>query len=130
MRPSTLFLNVCGAALASAGCFTSGDLWDIGSDDWGVGVQAALDAAKKFCDDGTLSGDFIPHQYKFACSNLNSVLKVDFRVAADGLPRITTPAINMSPEQCLTYLSKEINGCDLGGSSSVDFPNAGSFTFT
>ena len=117
-----------GASLVSAGCFTSGE-------SWGGDRSAALAAAQTLCQDGTLSGTYFANQSKFACVNLSSQKKVDFRVAADNLI-LQGDSINLGVDDCTANLEREINGCGQGGQSQYSYsdPTSGDFqgdlTFT
>ncbi|KPM43788.1 hypothetical protein AK830_g2762 [Neonectria ditissima] len=108
MRAS-LFLLGYATSFVSAGCFNNGVAWS-------ADKFAALQAAQRLCEDGTLSGGYAPLQVKSACVNLSSLKKVNFYVRADGLP-FDGIELPLKAGACTTRLHLEINGCDNGGES-------------
>lgn len=87
-----------------AACHNSGETWG--------DKQVALDAAQNQCYGGALSGFFEGHQRKERCVNGNGK-RFNFRVY-----RLQPSEGNLSPDECYTFLAREINGCNRGGDRS------------
>ncbi|CEI41799.1 hypothetical protein FVEN_g3776 [Fusarium venenatum] len=82
---------------------------------WGGDKFAALEAAQRLCEDGTLGN--IPYSrdaFRTACVNLSSKKKVDFTIIKGS--NIINPT-HLSSNICTAMLHKEINGCEHGGRS-------------
>ncbi|KAM0490461.1 hypothetical protein ACHAP8_011564 [Fusarium lateritium] len=93
----------------SGECHRSGETW--GGDKF-----AALEAAQRLCEDGTLGN--IPYSYgafRTACVNLSSKKKVDFTIIK--AKNIVNPT-HLYSNTCTSMLQKEINGCEHGGRST------------
>lgn len=102
----TAFLAIVSVALipsASAGCFSGGEAWD--------NKTPAFDAARNFCNNGGLNGNYVQTETKRRCANGNGK-KFDFTIR-----NVSGGARSLGPAECYDGLQKEINGCNFGGST-------------
>jgi hypothetical protein len=101
---TTLFSIAALASFASAGCFSGGERW--------CNPDTALGAVKAAC--GPLSGVFIGGETRRNCIDGCFGQKFDFTIRSQQSSQGT-----LSVADCIDGLSKEVEGCDNGGSSEL-----------
>lgn len=108
MKVSTLSTILAVASTVSAGCYSGGVVW-------GNEAQTAIDAIRRFCNEGSLSGNFGGGQTKGKCQLLGNTKIGFFEVQ-----NLSGVGNNMPAATCRTRLENEVKGCQHGGESVID----------
>ena len=107
MQPESTFLSLV-PVLVQAGCFTGGERW-------GTDKFEAFNAAAKFCMNKG-ADTYVPGGFWTTCHTLTSGKHVTFvtKLRTD----VQSDTKDLTLGECYDGLSKEINLCDHGGSTS------------